>query len=90
MNTDRTTKLLLAAIALALWGLLLRPAFTPIPTRAAEADSDHLVVTGEGQATRIYLYGPGARVFRFDPNDLSVKASASFDVAKDTFANHVP
>jgi hypothetical protein len=90
VNTDRTTKLLLAAIALALWGLLMRPTFTPIPIRAAESGGEHLIVSGEGTATRVYLYGPGARLFRFDADDLSVKARASFDVAKDTFVNHVP
>jgi hypothetical protein len=35
--SDRTTKFLLTLIAIALWGLLLRPAFTPAPTHAAEA-----------------------------------------------------
>src|SRR5437763_1880624 len=32
---DRTTKLLLALIVLALWALLLRPVLTPVPTQAA-------------------------------------------------------
>jgi hypothetical protein len=32
---DRTTKLLLSLIVLALWGLLLRPVFTPVPSQAA-------------------------------------------------------
>jgi hypothetical protein len=31
---DRTTKLLLFCIALALWGLLMRPTFTPMPVKA--------------------------------------------------------
>jgi hypothetical protein len=38
MMTDRTTKLVLISIALALWGLLLRPALTPIPAKAAVSD----------------------------------------------------
>jgi hypothetical protein len=35
--SDRTTKFLLILIAIALWGLLLRPALAPTPTHAAEA-----------------------------------------------------
>jgi len=34
MQTDRTTKLLLGAIAVALWGHLLMPLFTPRPAEA--------------------------------------------------------
>src|SRR5688572_14191768 len=34
MQTDRTTKILLSLIAAALWGLLLKPAFVPIPSEA--------------------------------------------------------
>ena len=51
---DRGTKLLLLAIALALWGLLLRPAFTP---NAAQAQSTadvqgagRMILTGELKA----------------------------------------
>jgi hypothetical protein len=32
--TDRTAKALLVAIAVALWGILLRPLFTPAPVQA--------------------------------------------------------
>lgn len=31
---DRTTQVLLALIAIALWGLLLRPSFSPAPAEA--------------------------------------------------------
>ena len=34
---DRTTKLMLALIILGLWGLLLRPVFSPIPTQAQQS-----------------------------------------------------
>jgi hypothetical protein len=49
MTTDRTTKLLLFCIALALWGLLMRPTFTPMPVKAEGSSSGQLVVVGEGQ-----------------------------------------
>lgn len=32
--TDRSTKVLLVLIAVALWGILLRPVFTPAPAQA--------------------------------------------------------
>src|SRR3712207_4651250 len=34
MTTDRTTKTLLVLIAIALWGILLRPLLTPTPAQA--------------------------------------------------------
>ena len=34
---DRTTKLMLALIILGLWGLLLRPAFMPVPIQAQQS-----------------------------------------------------
>jgi hypothetical protein len=86
MITDRTTKLLLAAIALALWGLLMRPAFTPIPAKAAGGEGGNLVVVGTGQTAGIYLLSPsGHDLYRFSPNDLSVSAHSQYDVMKDTF-----
>jgi hypothetical protein len=88
--TDRTTKLLLISIALALWGLLLCPAFTPIPARAAGSDGGQLVVVGAGQNARVFLLDAGNRVYRFSSNDLSVQARAVFDPAKETYVNHTP
>lgn len=35
---DRTTKALLAVIAIGIWGLLLRPLFTPVPLHAASSE----------------------------------------------------
>jgi hypothetical protein len=40
MTTDRTTKVLLALIAVGLWALLLRPSVTGTPGHAAEAVGD--------------------------------------------------
>ena len=88
--TDRTTKLLLFCIALALWGLLMRPTFTPIPAKAAGTDAGQLVVVGEGQAARVFLFGPGGRLYRFSPEDLSVWAHAVFDAVKETYVSHAP
>jgi hypothetical protein len=86
MNTDRTTKMLLAAVALALWGLLMRPTFTPIPAKAAGGEGGQLVVVGEGQTAGVYLLTPnGQNLYRFSPNDLSVIAHAHYDFPKDTF-----
>jgi hypothetical protein len=92
MMTDRTTKLLLFCIALALWGLLLRPAFTPITASAQGSGDGQLVVVGSGrQAPGIFLFTQiGQGVYRFSPNDLSVIAHAHFDATKDTFVNQTP
>jgi hypothetical protein len=88
---DRTTRFLLFCIALALWGLLLRPAFTPIATKAAGSDGGQLIVVGEGQAARLFFLTPsGGKLYRFSPEDLSVRAYATFDPAKDTYVNHTP
>jgi hypothetical protein len=90
MMADRTTKFLLFCIALALWGLLMGPTFTPIPAKAAGSDGGQLVVVGEGQAARVFLFTPGGRLYRFSSNDLSVQAQAVFDPAKETYVNHAP
>jgi hypothetical protein len=90
MNTDRTAKLLLAAIALALWVLLMRPAFTPIPAKAAGPDSGQLVVVGEGQFVRVFLYTAGGSVYRFSPDDLSVRAHAYYDGVRGKYVNAAP
>jgi hypothetical protein len=73
MMFDRTMKMLLAAIALALWGLLLRPAFTTTPTLAQEGSGQPgsaLVITGPD----IYFHFNG-NIFQFD-RSLSLKARA--------------
>lgn len=86
MNTDRTTKLLLTAIALALWGLLMRPSLTPIPARAAGGEGGQLVVVGEGQTAGVYLVTPtGTGLYRFNATDLSLKAHTAYDPRKNTF-----
>jgi hypothetical protein len=59
---DRTTKFLLVAVAVALWGLLLRPAFTPIPAQAQNGGSDSgLVVSGD----TVYFHRSG-HLFQFN------------------------
>jgi hypothetical protein len=91
MNTDRTTQLLLLCIALALWGLLLRPAFTPVTANAQGSSGGQLVVVGSGQTASVFLLTPsGQGVYRFSPNDLSLSAHTHYDGPKDTFVNHTP
>lgn len=89
MTIDRTVKLLLFSIALALWGLLLRPAFTPVPVNAQGSSSSELVVVGEGQLAGLFLLRQGD-LYRFSPNDLSLQAKAVYDPAKQTYVNHAP
>jgi hypothetical protein len=66
---DRTTKLLLAVIAAALWGLLLRPALSPTPAQAQvgytpfPSSSAARFVVDNGD---IYLYDGFGRVYHFD------------------------
>jgi hypothetical protein len=63
---DRNTKLLLLIIAVALFGLLLRPAVTPIPAQAqdgASSGSGGMVVTERD----VYLR-TGTSIFRFERN----------------------
>jgi hypothetical protein len=74
---DRTTKFLLVVIALALWGLLLRPAATPIPTQAQDGGggiSGGMVVTNQDVYMRV-----GTFIYRFD-RPLHPKDWASQDV----------
>jgi hypothetical protein len=76
--TDRTTKFLLIVIALALWGLLLRPSVTPIPALAQEGGnggtSGGMVVTDRDVYLRV-----GSSIFRFERN-LQLKDQASYDI----------
>jgi len=90
MMTDRTTKLLLVCIALALWGLLMRPTFTPMSVKAEGSSSGQLAVVGEGQNARVFLLDPGNRLYRFSSNDLSVQAREIFDPATQTSVHHAP
>jgi hypothetical protein len=82
---DRTTKLLLTLIALALCGLLFRPALTVAPARAADAAP---VITGPssrfaapvmkiittGQVTRaVYAIDNAGWVYLLGPSTLEIK-----------------
>ena len=46
MTTDRTTKTLLVLIAVALWGLLLRPLLTPAPAHAQSRKVQYGFING--------------------------------------------
>ena len=62
---DRTTKFLLVVIALALWGLLLKPAATPIIAQAQDGGSSlgGMVVTDRDVYVRT-----GTNIYRFERN----------------------
>jgi hypothetical protein len=68
---DRTTKLLLAVIALALCVLALRPAFTPIPAQAQDGATEGALIVA-GQDVYFHFHG---YVYRFG-RDLTLKAQA--------------
>ena len=73
MAVDRTTKILLLAIAVGLWGLLLRPAFSPAPAQAQAAAGAQpagvpaLTVAREQAGDRVFLAQDG-NVFIFYPS----------------------
>jgi hypothetical protein len=73
--TQRTTTLLLFLLVIGVWGLLLRPAVTPIPVHAQTGDvptADRaLLFTTNG----VYLYAPTGNVYRFG-YDLTLKDHA--------------
>ena len=80
---DRTTKLLLFAIALALWGVLLRPAFAPSPAQAQSTETGaqsagRMILTADS----LYLYHEDGNVYKFDRNlNLQQRALRQFDAA---------
>ena len=79
---DRTTKLLLFALVLALWGLLLRPVFTPAPAHAQNSVLDGAVATDGVIYTPggIYLTPGDGNLFKFDLNlNLQARALKGFD-----------
>jgi hypothetical protein len=76
---DRTTKMLLATIALALWGLLLRPVFTPVPIHADTAPAAPnpnpvFTVTDKG----LYLYHSDGNIYLFNPSNLALMSRAFY------------
>jgi hypothetical protein len=79
---DRTTKLLLFAVALALWGLLLRPAFAPAPARAQSTATDGTAATdGVIYSPGGIFFSPGdGNLYKFDLNlNLQARAVKGFD-----------
>jgi|SRR5437899_2747824 len=78
---DRTTKILLTLIVLGLWGLLLRPVFTPIPAGAQQANQLQLtapMLTLNPVSGVLYLAPPDGNVYLFDPNTLELRARAVY------------
>jgi hypothetical protein len=92
MMMDRTTKFLLVAIALALWGLLLRPAVTPAPVQAQVPDpgvgsSGGMVVTNQD----VYIRTSTGNLYRFERN-LQIKDRAIVEVVngETRYVHHSP
>jgi len=69
MKTDTTTKLLLAALAGALWTIALRPAMTPVPAVAQGSGIGDSHASPSLQiGSNIYVAAPAnqsGRVYRF-------------------------
>ena len=97
---DRTTKILLALLVLGVWGLLLRPALTPVPVHAQQASTLSFpgpMLTINPVSGVLYLAPSDGNVYLFDPNTLQLRARAvyvppTFDPKTDqdkpaTFAN---
>jgi hypothetical protein len=61
MQADRTTKILLAVIAVALWGLLLRPVVTPAQAADAPRQDVNATITRIGE-TPVALSSDGSLV----------------------------
>jgi hypothetical protein len=81
---DRTTKLLLSLITLALWALLLRPAFTPVPSHAQQpldislapsARFERPVVTILPTTGHLSIVDNSGWIYLLDPNSLDIKRS---------------
>jgi hypothetical protein len=81
MMFDRTAKLLLALIVLGLWGLLLRPVFTPVPARAQVQSALQLtspVLAIHPTTGMVYLATPDGNLYLFDQNTLQLRAQAIY------------
>jgi hypothetical protein len=79
---NRSTQLLLFAIALALWGLLLRPVLAPAPARAQSSNLDGTVATnGVVYTPTGIFFSPGdGNLYKFDLSlNLQARAVKGFD-----------
>jgi hypothetical protein len=64
--TQRMTTVLLLLLVLGVWGLLLRPAITPIPVQAQDGGTrgSGLITTSNG----LYYAASSGYIYRFAPN----------------------
>jgi hypothetical protein len=64
--TQRMTTVLLLLLVLGVWGLLLRPAITPMPVQAQDGGThgSGLTTTSNG----LYYTTPNGYIYRFAPN----------------------
>jgi hypothetical protein len=79
---DRTIKQLLFAIALALWGLLLRPALTATPVQGTSTASQLAVVNHQGTTTAFVLQNGRLHVYGFVPNTGRTRPQLRFWTAR--------
>jgi hypothetical protein len=75
LMTQRTTWVLLVLLVIGVWGLLLRPAVTPVPVRAQNGDVTALDRAFIFTTNGVYLYAPSGNVYRFG-YDLTLKDHA--------------
>ena len=69
MTIDRTTKALLLALTLGVWGLLLRPVVSPMEGRAAAPAGSSVAIAAEGSSSGVYVAAPAGQsgsVYRFE------------------------
>jgi hypothetical protein len=79
LMTQRTTMVLLLLLVSGVWGLLLRPAVTPIPIQAQNGGSS----SGYGlisTTTGLYLHSPKGYIFHFGA-DLTLRDRAAPTIA---------
>jgi hypothetical protein len=80
---DRTAKLLLTLITVALWGLLLRPALAPTPSHAQQPDIEirpsarfeRPVVTIHPANGHFFVVDNAGWAYLLDPSSLEIKRS---------------
>lgn len=64
--TQKTIAALLLLLVIGVWGLLLRPAFTPTPVQAQNPEGNPTTARGLlSVGNGLYLYSPGGNIYHF-------------------------
>ena len=64
--TQRTILVLLLLLVIGVWGLLLRPAITPLPVQAQNPEGNPISARGLLSAGNgLYVYSPGGNIYHF-------------------------